>query len=97
MASRMPRKQKKKQNKKKSKKKERKRAYGRKRDRSSSAHWPDGAADKLDSVARQSRPTIPNSVYATLGSEVYEHMLRLGGQSNVKPAVLSFQASLVLI
>ncbi|GFS52694.1 hypothetical protein TNCV_45611 [Trichonephila clavipes] len=46
---------------------------------------------------RGPRPTVPNSVYATLGPEVYEQMFRSGGQSDAKPSVLSSQASLVLI
>ncbi|GFX99875.1 uncharacterized protein TNCV_259121 [Trichonephila clavipes] len=42
-------------------------------------------------------PTVSNSVYATLGPEVHEQMFRSGGQSDTKPPVLSFQASLVLV
>ncbi|GFV00341.1 hypothetical protein TNCV_3643191 [Trichonephila clavipes] len=38
----------------------------------------------------------PNSVYATLGSEVHEQMFRSGGQSDAKPPGLNFQASLNL-
>ncbi|GFX90003.1 hypothetical protein TNCV_887011 [Trichonephila clavipes] len=44
-----------------------------------------------------SRPTVPNSVYATMGSEVHEQMFRSGGQCDAKPPVLSLQKSLVLI
>ncbi|GFX14788.1 hypothetical protein TNCV_1485311 [Trichonephila clavipes] len=43
------------------------------------------------------KPTVPKSVYATLGSDVHEHMFRSGGQSDAKPRVLSPQASLVRI
>ncbi|GFS56756.1 hypothetical protein TNCV_2221901 [Trichonephila clavipes] len=42
------------------------------------------------------RPTVPNSVYATLGPEVHEQMFQSGGQS-AKPPVLSSQARLVII
>ncbi|GFW45287.1 hypothetical protein TNCV_4733951 [Trichonephila clavipes] len=42
-------------------------------------------------------PSVPNSVYPTLGPEVYEQMFRSGGQSDAKPPVLSSHASLVLI
>ncbi|GFW11402.1 hypothetical protein TNCV_3809211 [Trichonephila clavipes] len=34
------------------------------------------------------KPTVPNSVYVTLGPEVHEQMFRLCGQSAVKPPVL---------
>ncbi|GFS85595.1 hypothetical protein TNCV_2794331 [Trichonephila clavipes] len=40
---------------------------------------------------------MPNSVYVTLGPEVYEQIFRSGGQPDVEPPVLSSQASLVLI
>ncbi|GFX41049.1 transposable element Tcb2 transposase [Trichonephila clavipes] len=40
---------------------------------------------------------MTNSVYATVDPEVHEQIFRLGGQSDVKPPVLSSQASLVLI
>ncbi|GFS57326.1 hypothetical protein TNCV_491991 [Trichonephila clavipes] len=40
---------------------------------------------------------VSNSVYATLGSEVYEQMFRSSGQSDVKPPVLGSQTSLVLL
>ncbi|GFX72426.1 hypothetical protein TNCV_1253801 [Trichonephila clavipes] len=33
-------------------------------------------------------PTVPNSVYATLGPEVHKQMFRSGGQSNAKPPVI---------
>ncbi|GFV50206.1 bestrophin homolog [Trichonephila clavipes] len=45
----------------------------------------------------QQRSTVPISVYLTLDPEVHEQMFRSGGQPDVKPPVLSSQASLVLI
>ncbi|GFV69281.1 hypothetical protein TNCV_1937611, partial [Trichonephila clavipes] len=46
---------------------------------------------------RGPRPTVPNSVCVTLVPEVHEQMFRSGGQSDVKPPVLSSQASLSVI
>ncbi|GFV96073.1 hypothetical protein TNCV_1870341 [Trichonephila clavipes] len=43
------------------------------------------------------RPTVPISVYVTLGTEVHEQMYQLGVQPETKPPVFSSQASLVLI
>ncbi|GFT10206.1 uncharacterized protein TNCV_3734971 [Trichonephila clavipes] len=43
------------------------------------------------------KPTGPNSVYVTLGTEVHEQMFLSGAQSGAKPSALSSQASLVLI
>ncbi|GFU89405.1 hypothetical protein TNCV_1783871 [Trichonephila clavipes] len=42
-------------------------------------------------------PTVLNSVCATSGPEVHVQMFRSGVQSDLKPPVLSYQASLVVI
>ncbi|GFV05108.1 hypothetical protein TNCV_223221 [Trichonephila clavipes] len=42
-------------------------------------------------------PTVPITVYVTLGPEVHEQMFRSGGQSDAKPPVFSSQASMVLV
>ncbi|GFX73519.1 uncharacterized protein TNCV_2342241 [Trichonephila clavipes] len=52
---------------------------------------------KMARQPRGPRPTVSNSVYVTLGSEVHEQMFRSNGQSDTKPPVLSSQTSLVLI
>ncbi|GFX11893.1 hypothetical protein TNCV_2996771 [Trichonephila clavipes] len=41
--------------------------------------------------------TVPISIYLTLGSDVDQEIFRSGDQSELKPPVLSSQASLVLI
>ncbi|GFU92613.1 hypothetical protein TNCV_4795411 [Trichonephila clavipes] len=43
------------------------------------------------------RPTVPNSVYATLGLDVHEQIFRSDGQLDAKLPALSSQASLILI
>ncbi|GFT28845.1 hypothetical protein TNCV_3585581 [Trichonephila clavipes] len=43
------------------------------------------------------RPTVPISVFMTLGTEVHQQIFQSGGQSDQKPTVLSFQGSLALI
>ncbi|GFX59812.1 hypothetical protein TNCV_1778511 [Trichonephila clavipes] len=53
--------------------------------------------DEYERYVWYERPTVPNSVHATLGSEVHEQMFLSGGQLDMKPPVLSSQASLVLI
>ncbi|GFU47356.1 hypothetical protein TNCV_790681 [Trichonephila clavipes] len=50
-----------------------------------------------ESEGERERPSVHNSVYATLCPEVHEQMFRSGGQSDTKPPVLSSQVSLVLI
>ncbi|GFW94719.1 hypothetical protein TNCV_4247591 [Trichonephila clavipes] len=45
----------------------------------------------------KARPSVPISVFMTLGTEVQEQMFGLSGQSDTKPSVLSSKASFVLI
>ncbi|GFX63135.1 hypothetical protein TNCV_4191701 [Trichonephila clavipes] len=40
------------------------------------------------------RPTVPNSVCATLGPEVYQQMFRSGGQSDAKTPSVKLQSKL---
>ncbi|GFX99088.1 hypothetical protein TNCV_2492701 [Trichonephila clavipes] len=49
--------------------------------------------DRGATALRGQKPTVPNSVFITLGTEVQEQMFRSGGQSYVKPPVFSSQAS----
>ncbi|GFT80491.1 hypothetical protein TNCV_5122251 [Trichonephila clavipes] len=43
------------------------------------------------------RPTVPTSVYVTLGPEMHKQMFWSGGESDAKSSLFSSQAHLVLI
>ncbi|GFV69934.1 hypothetical protein TNCV_1983011 [Trichonephila clavipes] len=45
----------------------------------------------------RAKTTFSNLIFVTLGTEVQEQMFRSGGQSDVKPPVLSSRASFLLI